>query len=831
MQRPAGTLSPPMSMFTRLFLLLGLLTGLSLAVVAAMLHRNSDRLERQLIARNKRVGDEVRSRGQMLVEETIRVTHTKIVREKARKLENFFAEVARAAELEASLAAHCLNDSGDVRNAPPLYSAVEVVRLRSTDADFRANQYDSRPYAMYHLAPGVSLESAWPQMNRLRRMGACFAHTRRTLLGCDSPYIGHEAGFIFGYPGGGSVFSPAYDPRQRPWYRNAMETKRLAWSIYLEKGTDTLIVTASVPIVPAGGAPVGVAAIDVRMPAVIDELFTVGDLKVSDAVLVDEQSRVRVSARYAPAGVQFNSEQMLKTPLASQLDEPGFARTLEQIEAGGQAESGVWWDNQDDNGGVFIYAAVTFLDTYGEDAPRINPEFPLVEPIRTPSANGSATAPAAQPAAAPASMPATGRTARRTPELAAAPSSKRWHYIVRLPKESINQPVVGVASHIDAATRDISTAIESGAAEANRTLFAIIVLALLAALTLAYFGARNTARPLVQMAGIARKIGQGNLDQHVAVRSRDEVGQLGEAINGMIVGLKQRNLLKDTFGQYVAPAVVNRVLSEGRAKLGGVKRNVTVFFSDLKGFTALSEQLPPEQLVLLLNEYFDAMTRVILATEGTLDKYVGDAIVAFWGEPVPHDDDPLRACRAALQQIQKLESLWPAWDARGLPRLDMRIGIQTGDAIVGNVGSDLKLNYTVLGDTANSASRLEGINKVYGTRILIGETTCQSARNGIEVREIDQITMLGKGEAVRVYELLGMAGEVPVERMKGYRAHQAALAAYRARRWDEAEASARQAISILGGDHASEVLIERLAAYRVTSPPEDWDGTYVAVSK
>jgi len=270
--------------------------------------------------------------------------------------------------------------------------------------------------------------------------------------------------------------------------------------------------------------------------------------------------------------------------------------------------------------------------------------------------------------------------------------------------------------------------------------------------------------------------------------------------------------------------VVDEVLREGNIHLGGVKRVVTIFFSDLEGFTTLSEATPPETLISWLNEYFEAMTSIILGSEGTLDKYIGDAILAFWGEPIAHQDDAARACRVALEQFEQLRRLCEKWALEGRPRLNMRIGIETGEVIVGNVGSDLKTNYTVLGDTVNFASRLEAVNKVYGTRILIGEETRLRAGSAIEVREVDLLAVAGKKKPVRVYELLGMAGKIPATRRAGYALYEQGLHAYRERDWDQAEQQLKAAQAALGSDKPSQVLLERIARCRLSPPPPGWDG-------
>ncbi len=221
------------------------------------------------------------------------------------------------------------------------------------------------------------------------------------------------------------------------------------------------------------------------------------------------------------------------------------------------------------------------------------------------------------------------------------------------------------------------------------------------------------------------------------------------------------------------------------------------------------------------------MTSIILGSEGTLDKYIGDAILAFWGEPLAHEDDAARACRVALEQFEQLRRLGEKWALEGRPGLNMRIGIETGEVIVGNVGSELKTNYTVLGDTVNFASRLEAVNKVYGTRILIGEATRLSAGSSIEVREVDLLAVAGKHRSVRVYELLGMAGAVEASRRAGCDLYEQALGAYRQRHWDQAEEHLKGAQAVMGEDKPSQVLEARIARYRLHAPPPDWDGSAI----
>jgi adenylate cyclase len=198
----------------------------------------------------------------------------------------------------------------------------------------------------------------------------------------------------------------------------------------------------------------------------------------------------------------------------------------------------------------------------------------------------------------------------------------------------------------------------------------------------------------------------------------------GNVLGHYVIEAREKRWLRQAFGRYVSPSVVETIITHPqRLELGGEEIEATVLFADLEGFTLLSETMPPQSLIKLLNDYFTPMTQVIMAYQGTLDKYIGDALMALWGAPVPLADHALRACRAAIDMEQTMTELQAAWQAQGLPNLMARIGLHTGPVVAGNVGSRDRFNYTVLGDTVNLASRLEGVNKAYGTRILLSEET------------------------------------------------------------------------------------------------------------
>jgi len=296
---------------------------------------------------------------------------------------------------------------------------------------------------------------------------------------------------------------------------------------------------------------------------------------------------------------------------------------------------------------------------------------------------------------------------------------------------------------------------------------------------------------------------------------------------------REKRRARETFGRFLAPSVVEAVLGEkGSLRLGGEKRELTVLFSDVRGFTGISERLDPHLLLELLNEYLTPMTDIIVSGhEGTLDKYMGDAIMAFWGAPRPQPDHALRACRAALAMAERLATLRPRWRERGLPEIDVGVGINTGPMSVGFVGSEDRFyNYTVLGDAVNLASRLEGANREYGTRILLGEETRAQAGAAVVTRPLDRVRVKGKREPVAIHELLGLS-PAPPELARFLERFAFGLSAYQAQRWDEATSRFREADRLCGGDPPSQVYLTRCEAMRRSPPGPEWDGVFEMKTK
>jgi len=295
---------------------------------------------------------------------------------------------------------------------------------------------------------------------------------------------------------------------------------------------------------------------------------------------------------------------------------------------------------------------------------------------------------------------------------------------------------------------------------------------------------------------------------------------------------RQKRQIKQAFSHYMSDLLIQDLLKHPeKLRLGGERRVLSVFFSDLAGFTSLSEKLSPEGVVTLLNRYLTAMTDIILASGGIIDKYEGDAIMAFWGAPLPQEDHAARACLAALDNQARLVDLRREFAQIGLPPVFARIGINTGEMIIGNMGSSQRFDFTVIGDSVNLASRLEGAGKEYGVSILISEDTFRRAQDAVEVRELDLLQVKGKERPVRIYELLAKKGELQSPKARVREVFAEGLALYRKQAWDEAVPRFQQVLELNSEDGPAKTFIRRCQVYRENPPGPGWDGVYRLTTK
>lgn len=294
---------------------------------------------------------------------------------------------------------------------------------------------------------------------------------------------------------------------------------------------------------------------------------------------------------------------------------------------------------------------------------------------------------------------------------------------------------------------------------------------------------------------------------------------------------RQKNMIRRAFQYYLHPAVIEKVSQNPRLlTLGGEEKELTVLFSDIRNFSGIAEGLTPPQLVQLLNEYLTAMTQLVLDDSGLLDKYIGDALMAVYGAPLALPDHAYRACHTAVNMMASLGTMQKRWQESGLPPIDIGIGINTGCMVVGNMGSSLRFDYTVIGDDVNLGSRLEGANKEFGTHIIISESTWKQLGERIATRELDIIQVKGKDKPTRIFEVLGFP-PLPPTQQEMAASFAAGLRAYRSQQWDQALHCFGQALQRVPSDRPSQIYIQRCQGFQATPPPPDWDGVYTMQTK
>lgn len=350
----------------------------------------------------------------------------------------------------------------------------------------------------------------------------------------------------------------------------------------------------------------------------------------------------------------------------------------------------------------------------------------------------------------------------------------------------------------------------------------ISLVSVIIAVSIAWLLARRVSMPLVALASEMTQVGEFRIESTTARQATmfREIEMMNVALARMKEGLR-------SFARYVPRDLVRAVVASGQAAdLSGETRELTIFFSDLAGFTTIAESRTPDELVKLLGEYFDNMSQIIAAERGTVDKYLGDGIMAFWGAPAPLVDHAARACAAALRCQQRVREL----TANGT-QLPTRIGLATGEVLVGNIGSTERMNYTVMGDTANLAARLESLNKQYGTVLAISETTFEQARPAIVARPIDVVAVKGKQRGVRVYELLAMAADHDAGAEALAADSTVALDAYLARRFDDAIAAWTRILDRRPGDRPATILRDRAIGFAASPPGPAWTGVTIATEK
>ena len=362
----------------------------------------------------------------------------------------------------------------------------------------------------------------------------------------------------------------------------------------------------------------------------------------------------------------------------------------------------------------------------------------------------------------------------------------------------------------------------------------LTVLAAILGLIFAIFVSIGITRPVRRLLDGTRAVEAGRLDAAIDVTTRDEIGQLTSAFNNMVEQLRHKEKMRETFGRYVDPRVVAGLIDrQSQTATDGERRVMTVLFCDMKGFTSLSTGMTPQGLVKVMNHYLSTMSGPIRTHHGIIDKYIGDAIMAYWGPPFNEDSEQAQlACLAAIDMARRGAAL-----RTELPELlgvrtvpsdcDVRIGVATGEVLVGSIGSEFMMSYTVMGDAVNLASRLEGANKIYGSHCLVSAPTIAAAGDTIGFREIDRLVVVGQSQPETVFEIMGRNDDLTPEQVSLQERYSEGLAAYRSRDWDAARHAFSAALEASPGDGPSTAFIKRIGDFQANPPAADWDGAWV----
>jgi adenylate cyclase len=405
-------------------------------------------------------------------------------------------------------------------------------------------------------------------------------------------------------------------------------------------------------------------------------------------------------------------------------------------------------------------------------------------------------------------------------------------------RQEVNRRINGVSRALHAGTAASADLAETLESRTQWLSWSVTLAACVLGLLVAFFITRNLVRPVRELLGVTNAIRSGNLDIHIQIKTGDEIGQLADSFNHMVGEMREKELIKNMFGKYVDPRIVQGLIHDQKDfSKGGERQHMSVFFSDLEGFTAACESLTPTGAVRLLNQYFSLMAEPIRAQHGIIDKYIGDSVMAFWGPPFSTaEEHALQACTAALAQqakVPEFQALLPEvlGIRKNVPVIRARMGIASGDVTVGTIGSEESRSYTVIGDNVNLASRLEGTNKLYKTSILISAETRRLAGDAIEVREVDAIRVMGKTDPVGIFELIGLKGDISPAMMQLRAQFERGLAEYRARHWEAATAAFAKCLEMNPEDGPAKLFALRVKVLSSQDLPDTWDGVWTMTEK
>ncbi|TGL04372.1 HAMP domain-containing protein [Leptospira bouyouniensis] len=422
--------------------------------------------------------------------------------------------------------------------------------------------------------------------------------------------------------------------------------------------------------------------------------------------------------------------------------------------------------------------------------------------------------------------------------LTSAPSTGQMSYL----DEELGGTYLGSFQKIGFADAGVITIVSEEKAfgdvyKSQRTNLYIAGIGLCSALIFVFFFSKTITKPVLQLLSATLEIAKGNFKIGIKPTTQDEVGLLTKYFIDMGKGLEEREKVKNILGSMIDPVVVQEAMVDLAALKRGSETHITAFFSDVASFSTISEQLKSADLAALLNEYLSAMTLLLKKHEGVLDKYIGDAIVGIFNAPVPVVDHELKAARASVDMVMKLQELREYWTTNNLYSkeaqvMDARIGLNSGPAKVGFMGTDALASYTMMGDTVNLAARLEAAGKDYGVNILITDPIREKIQEEMVTRYVDLVRVKGKNEPVRIHELIGYKSIIPSNLIEAAKYYEEGFTEYLNQNWTKAIQLFKQSEKSKGSkDKSSQMLIERCEEYILNSPGNDWDGVFTRTHK
>jgi len=667
-----------------------------------------------VVAESVRAGLEAAEHGASSLEEEATVQFSQLVRDKAKLIDKEFEQVEGQLKVALDLVEVAIAEAPEAHGAR-FYTNADYAERSRAPGDLaysaRHNMDISLDYPVFNLAPGVERAEVEERMQQL----AGLAPTLRSIY-AQVPlvkwiFLGTPSGLHMAYPGHDG-YKQGYDPRVRSWYVSSVERNEVSWlDPYVDVADGQPLVTCSGTFRDARGELAGVIGADVAVETLYREMLSFKDRPELATVLVTDDGRILVEAGLE--GVRAKWEEPISL---GQLEAAGGAAGDEILKVFQEGKAGTRHLPYGGEECVWSFAPI----------PRARWWLAVIVPVE--------------------------EVVRPAEELKQTLVARQ-----EVSRKLLERHVGTVQADLERRNDELHEDLSGKLGRLRQNTYALVAVVTALVFIVSMFLARRVTKPVKILSDAARRVGKGDLECRVEMSRRDELGELAETFNTMVVGLGERNKMKGMLDRYMSKSLAEEMLANAELlNLGGARQKVTILYADVRGFTPLSERLAPGEVMKLLNDYLAEMIDIIMEHEGTLDNIIGDAVMALYGAPRTAADDAVRAIRTAVAMQERMEKLRVRWSEEGRPELHIRIGLSTGMVVHGNVGSDKRQEYTVIGDAANTAARLEKVAGDYGVGIAISGATYEEVSEQVEARLLGTVNVKGKEQTVEVYEVVGM---------------------------------------------------------------------------